>query len=100
MNQRNEDPFANVVDIKTHHGGGGGGGGGMFESERLTRLEVNDAIREKSISDISSEIRGIRHEMSGFERRLGDKIEENQKWLVGLIVSSIIVPLLIALITK
>ncbi|CCK17719.1 hypothetical protein BN136_3729 [Cronobacter universalis NCTC 9529] len=38
--------------------------------------------------------------MSGFERRLGDKIEENQKWLVGLIVSSIIVPLLIALITK
>jgi len=34
------------------------------------------------------------------EKRFIDKIDDNQKWLVGLLVSAILVPLFIALVTK
>ncbi|EEV7669913.1 hypothetical protein D9H47_20705 [Escherichia coli] len=43
----------------------------------------------------------------GSERRIIDKIDENrdkasenQKWIIGLLILSILIPLLIALVTK
>jgi hypothetical protein len=43
----------------------------------------------------------------GLERRIMDKIDENrdkasenQKWIIGLLILSMLIPLLIALVTK
>lgn len=56
--------------------------------------------QEKLIADTRSDLRGIRSDMKSMENRIIDKMDENQKWLVGLLVSAILVPLFIALVTK
>jgi hypothetical protein len=43
---------------------------------------------------------GIEGDIKSMENRIVDKMDENQKWLVGLLVSAILVPLFIALVTK
>ncbi|HGL5858238.1 hemolysin XhlA family protein [Klebsiella pneumoniae] len=78
--------------------GGGGGGGDMHD--RLTRIETVAENQEKLISDTRADLRGIRSDMKSMENRIVDKMDENQKWLVGLLVSAILVPLFIALVTK
>lgn len=80
--------------------GGGGDGGGGNMNERLTRIETVAANQEKLIDDIRLDMRGIRDDIHGLERRIVDKMDENHKWVIGLIISSILVPLLIALVTK
>lgn len=88
------------------HGGGNGGGGGDM-SIRITRIEalmesqlqLNRDLREE-MRGIRSDIQGVSSEFKNSERRLLDKIDENHKWVTALIVSSILVPLLIALVTK
>ncbi|HGO4163079.1 TPA: hypothetical protein ACK1B7_004416 [Serratia marcescens] len=69
-------------------------------NERLTRIETVAANQEKLIDDIRLDMRGIRDDIRGLERRIVDKMDENHKWVIGLIISSILVPLLIALVTK
>lgn len=89
---------------------GGAGGGGEMEN-RVTRLETMYELQQKTLTEIRDDLRSTRNELVGFERasrsdinqlekRVIDKVEENHKWVVGLIISSIIVPLLIALVTK
>ncbi|HBD4956736.1 TPA: hypothetical protein KJZ39_002952 [Escherichia coli] len=51
-------------------------------------------------SDVRNEMIAIRGDMHGLERRLADKMDENQKWLIALMISAILVPLFIALVTK
>lgn len=80
------------------HGGGDGGGGDM--SNRMTRIETIAANQEKLLDDMRQDVRGIRGDIHGLERRIVDKMDENHKWVIGLIVSSILVPLFIALVTK
>lgn len=78
--------------------GGGGGGGDM--NDRITRIETVAENQEKLISETRADLRGIRSDMKSMENRIVDKMDENQKWLVGLLVSAILVPLFIALVTK
>ncbi|MDU4126511.1 hypothetical protein [Pantoea sp.] len=87
------------------HGGGNGGGGDM--NTRVTRIEAMMEAQLQLNRDIREEMRGIRSdikstgsEFKNSERRLLDKIDENHKWVTGLIISSILIPLLIALVTK
>ncbi len=47
-----------------------------------------------------AELGGIGGDIKSMENRIVDKMDENQKWLVGLLVSAILVPLFIALVTK
>lgn len=72
----------------------------MNMKERMTRIETIAENEEKLISDTRSDLRGIRSDMKSMENRIIDKMDENQKWLVGLLVSAILVPLFIALVTK
>ena len=72
----------------------------MYTRERLARLEATDALRERNIRGIESELKSINQNLSSMEKRFIDKIDDNQKWLVGLLVSAILVPLFIALVTK
>ena len=51
-------------------------------------------------SDVRNEMIAIRGDMHGMERRLADKMDENQKWIIVLLIFSILIPLLIALVTK
>ena len=51
-------------------------------------------------SDVRNEMIAIRGDMHGMERRLADKMDENQKWIIVLLILSILIPLLIALVTK
>ncbi|HGG2799404.1 TPA: hypothetical protein ACJFVU_002778 [Escherichia coli] len=51
-------------------------------------------------SDVRNEMIAIRSDMHGMERRLADKMDENQKWIIVLLILSILIPLLIALVTK
>lgn len=51
-------------------------------------------------SDVRNEMIAIRGDMHGMERRLTDKMDENQKWIIVLLILSILIPLLIALVTK
>ncbi|MFY4658102.1 hypothetical protein PQ669_28055 [Escherichia coli] len=58
-------------------------------------------------SDVRNEMVAIRGDMHGLERRIIDNIDENrdkasenQKWIIGLLILSILIPLLIALVTK
>ncbi|EAC1992155.1 hypothetical protein M9O76_17560 [Escherichia coli] len=63
-------------------------------------------------SDVRNEMIAIRGDMHGLERRIIDKIDENrdkgartkasenQKWIIGLLILSMLIPLLIALVTK
>lgn len=67
--------------------------------DRLTRIETVAENQEKLISDTRADLRGIRSDMKSMENRIVDKMDENQKWLVGLLVSAILVPLFIALVT-
>lgn len=52
-------------------------------------------------SDVRNEIIAIRGDMHGLERRIMDKIDENrdkasenQKWIIGLLILSMLIPLL------
>ncbi|EPQ5779717.1 hypothetical protein I9216_002882 [Citrobacter koseri] len=88
-------------DFPKHGGGGSGGDGGdMYTRERLARLEATDELRERNIRGIEFELKSINQNLSSMEKRFIDKIDDNQKWLVGLLVSAILVPLFIALVTK
>lgn len=95
--------FSSMADYpkyKWHGGGNGGDGGDMYTHERLARLEAIDELRERNIQNIESELKSINHNLASMEKRFIDKADENQKWLVGLLVSAILVPLFIALVTK
>lgn len=72
----------------------------MYTRERLARLEATDELRKRNIRGIESELKSINQNLSSMEKRFIDKIDDNQKWLVGLLVSAILVPLFIALVTK
>lgn len=72
----------------------------MYTRERLAILEATDELRERNIRGIESELKSINQNLSSMEKRFIDKIDDNQKWLVGLLVSAILVPLFIALVTK
>lgn len=87
-------PFAHT----TEHGGTGGGGSDL--DNRITRIETIIENQQQLMVDLRSDMRGIRSDIQGLERRLIDKADENHKWVIGLIISSILIPLLIALVTK
>ena len=53
--------------------------------DRLTRIETVAENQEKLISDTRADLRGIRSDMKSMENRIVDKMDENQKWLVGLL---------------
>ncbi|EJU4681099.1 hypothetical protein N4905_001012 [Salmonella enterica] len=95
MNSKMDDNI-HVVDFPKH----GGDGGDMYTRERLARLEATDELRERNIRGIESELKSINQNLSSMEKRFIDKIDDNQKWLVGLLVSAILVPLFIAIVTK
>lgn len=103
MNSKMDDNIY-FGDFPKHGGGGSGGSGGdggdMYTRERLARLEATDELRERNIRGIESELKSINQNLSSMEKRFIDKIDDNQKWLVGLLVSAILVPLFIALVTK
>ncbi|QGU13018.1 hypothetical protein GNG26_10115 [Leclercia sp. J807] len=69
-------------------------------NERMTRIETIAENQEKLISETRNEMIGIRGDMHGLERRIIDKMDENQKWLIALLISAILAPLFIALVTK
>lgn len=96
-------------DALFNHGDGGSGGGSM--DNRVTRLETVYEQQQKTLMEIRDDLRSMRNDVISFERssrgdskelerRLIDRIDENHKWVMGLIISSIIVPLLVALLTK
>lgn len=100
MPSRERDPDVSyLADYPRFNSRGGGGGGGDLH-DRLTRIETVAENQEKLISDTRADLRGIRSDMKSMENRIVDKMDENQKWLVGLLVSAILVPLFIALVTK
>ena len=100
MPSRERDPDVSyLADYPRFNNRGGGGGGGDMH-DRLTRIETVAENQEKLISDTRADLRGIRSDMKSMENRIVDKMDENQKWLVGILVSAIQVPLLIALVTK
>lgn len=100
MPSRERDPDVSyLADYPRFNSRGGGGGGGDM-NDRLTRIETVAENQEKLISDTRADLRGIRSDMKSMENRIVDKMDENQKWLVGLLVSAILVPLFIALVTK
>lgn len=80
------------------YGGGSGAGGPM--NERIARLEAIEVTNSRLLSEIKQEISKNNTAITNLERRVIDKVDENQKWLVALIISSILVPLLLALVTK
>ena len=82
----------------TEYGGGSGGGGDM--NGRITKIEVITENHGRIIENTQSEIRGLRDDIRSVELRIIDKMDENHKWVIGLIISSILVPLFIALVTK
>lgn len=99
--------FATLGDEPPHTPTGSGNGGGSDMNSRMTRIETIAENQSKLISDIRNEMIAIRGDMHGLERRIIDKMDENrdkasenQKWLIGLLISSILVPLFIALVTK
>lgn len=85
---------------KSNDFGGGGEGGGSGMNERMTRIETIAENQEKLISETRNEMIGIRSDIHGLERRILDKMDENQKWLIALLISAILAPLFIALVTK
>lgn len=100
MPSRERDPDVSyLADYPRFNSRGGGGGGGDMH-DRLTRIETVAENQEKLISDTRADLRGIRSDMKSMENRIVDRMDENQKWLVGLLVSAILVPLFIALVTK
>lgn len=100
MPSRERDPDVSYMADYTRFNGRGGGGGGGDMHDRITRIETVAENQEKLISDTRADLRGIRSDMKSMENRIVDKMDENQKWLVGLLVSAILVPLFIALVTK
>lgn len=100
MPSREREPDVSyLADYPRFNSRGGGGGGGDMH-DRITRIEAVAENQEKLISDTRADLRGIRSDMKSMENRIVDKMDENQKWLVGLLVSAILVPLFIALVTK
>ncbi|HIC9029148.1 TPA: hypothetical protein ACW7Z2_000531 [Citrobacter freundii] len=95
---RSKTDIHNGQDAQSSHGGGDGGGSDM--NSRMTRIETIADNQEKLISETRKEMIGIRGDMHGMERRLADKMDENQKWLIALMISAILAPLFIALVTK
>lgn len=101
-----DNPFANSDFAPLGHedpatpSHGGGDGGGHDMSSRITRIETIAANQEKLISETRQEMIGIRGDLHGMERRIADKMDENQKWLIALMISAILAPLFIALVTK
>lgn len=96
-------------DASLGYGDGGGGSGSM--DNRVTRLETVYEQQQKTLMEIRDDLRSMRNDVISFERssrgdskelerRLIDRMDENHKWVMGLIISSIIVPLLVALLTK
>lgn len=69
-------------------------------NERIARLEAIEVTNSRLLSEIKQEISKNNASITNLERRVIDKVDENQKWLVALIISSILVPLLLALVTK
>ncbi|MHB0264190.1 hypothetical protein ACYBIP_23820 [Klebsiella pneumoniae] len=100
MPSRERDPDVSYLADYPRFSSRGGGGGGGDMHDRLTRIETVAENQEKLISDTRADLRGIRSDMKSMENRIVDKMDENQKWLVGLLVSAILVPLFIALVTK
>ncbi|MFH2237318.1 hypothetical protein [Citrobacter freundii] len=92
--------FAKLGDDSLNTTTSGGDGGGSDMNGRMTRIETIANNHEKLISDTRQEMIGIRGDMHGMERRLADKMDENQKWLIALMISAILAPLFIALVTK
>ena len=91
-------------ELPSKHGGGGGGGD---MNSRITRIETMMESQLQLNRDIREEMRGIRSdiqntnsELKKVERRFLDKVDENHKWVIALIVSSILVPMLLALVAK
>lgn len=102
-NSERDDGISSMGDYpkyQWHGGGNGGDGGDMYTRERLARLEATDELRERNVRGIESELKSINQNLTSMEKRFIDKADENQKWLVGLLVSAILVPLFIALVTK
>lgn len=110
--QADRDDGTNLVPFpRFKNGGGGGDGGDMYTRERIARLEATDELRERNMRGVESELKNISQKMDNMETRLVDKLgaldtrfrdkaDENQKWLVALLVSAILVPLFMALVTK
>ncbi|MGO3395591.1 MAG: hypothetical protein ACTINL_03735 [Serratia proteamaculans] len=92
-----ERPVADDDLLGNNHGGNGGGSN---MNERVVRLEVIAENTSKVLSEIKSEIKENSRSINQLEKRTIDKIDENQKWLVALLVSSILMPLFIALVVK
>lgn len=78
--------------------GGGSGGGNM--NERLARLEAIEAINSRLLAEIKQDISNTNNTIGLLERRVIDKVDDNQKWVIALIISSILVPILLALVAK
>ena len=81
----------NHVDHDNRYGSGGGGDDEL--EKRVSRIET-------IIEDIRDDLKEIKSEIQSSERRLTTKINDDNKWVISLIVSSILIPLLIALVTK
>jgi len=73
---------------------------GRIMNDKIIKVESVLDSHEKLMAEIRSELKAIRSDMLHNQNRIVDKIDENQKWLVAMIVSSILIPLLIALVTK
>lgn len=69
-------------------------------NSRMTRIEVIAENQERLIEETRLELRGVRDDIRNVERRIIDKMDENHKWVIGLIISSILIPLFVALVTK
>lgn len=67
---------------------------------KIIKVEAKIEAHDKLMDDIRGELRSIRSDLQSAEKRIIDKLDENQKWLVSLIISSILIPLLIALASK
>lgn len=72
----------------------------MNMKETMTRIEMVVENQEKLIADTRSDLRGISSDMQSMERRIVDKMDKNQKQLVCLLVLVILMPILIASVTK
>ncbi|MGQ8844006.1 hypothetical protein ACUTQW_16415 [Serratia sp. TSA_7] len=110
-NGERDNGLSSMADYPKYQWHGGGGGDGSDMNNRMTRIEIIAENQAKLMEDVRQEMIGIRSDIrsferssndnaKAFERRVVDKMDENHKWVIGLVISSILVPLFIALITK